>query len=736
MTLFMETEIGFTSDPDLDRPLYSIFVRWDWPEDDGWTRFRLVRKINSPAVRCEEGTVLFETTIDDWGEPGFDDAAAPPSKWVYYSAFVLTPERVWRKVGDVFDIATGDHDWTMNLPESLPGVSVSKAQQVVALADAHHDLVEFLQGPGLVLDRVMSYAESLQHFWDPTKVPPNMLRALLNTLGFHLTDSLDEGRLREVAYAVLIEWPQGHLSSIDSFVRAATGYPALVKRSNNQMLTVLDSSFESTDYLEESVTPPPTQPPPTQPPPTQPPTSPPTDLFPSYAAVRDYFDTYNGVVDFLFSYDDLLDKQTARQAGPADPLARLQASNWEPLDKELLELRRYQNFPNPPAIIPVEVLDTFFLHFKKAGFIACGRAEPTRKGIPVSWWNGARGGLFARSDVAAELSMMLDLYNFDNEFLRTLTLVSKTALTTDWQWLHTVEQEPVSLQEMSDHLLIEPDSWYGTWPGRAQPQNKPHPITRGDSEVFSFQWDPNPDPAGDIVGQPDTAILARLAPVPPLEEVVFRWEMAGTTDPDMTGTMTAWRQVIMWRSSSETIPPPDPDDPTPPLPPPTDPNSYQAVLDQYPTYQAVLNGNTSYLNVYSYTPGAGVYSTQASTYNIFHGSWVSPQEDARTSELTWRPPDGVADAWWGIEVLKPEVEVMSYQKVLDENASYTDLQAAYGSYQALASSPPVFGWSKGAQHIALKAEVRAGIFGRPYWGVPVIEVSDKADIDLVVVDDV
>ena len=239
----MQTRVSMTPDTDLDRPLYTTEIRWEWP-GGVWDRFRLVRRLHSPAARCEEGSVLFETKPEDWGDPVYEDPSPPPDRWVYYTAFILNEDRVWLPVGSTAELGTGDHDWTLNLPELLPGVSVSKAQQVVARADADQQVVEFLQGPGLVYDRVIAYGESMQHFWDPMKVPPAMLPALLDTVGIRLNTALSDARLREVAAALLRNQPLGDMKSVYDFAKAATGYPVRVGISNNMMLSPLDSSFE------------------------------------------------------------------------------------------------------------------------------------------------------------------------------------------------------------------------------------------------------------------------------------------------------------------------------------------------------------------------------------------------------------------------------------------------------------------------------------------------------------
>jgi hypothetical protein len=689
----MQSAISMTPDADLDRPLYGTRVEWTWPEEGDWTHFRLVRRLNSPARRCEEGAVLLETTRQAWGDPVYEDLGAPPGRWAYYTAFVLTLTRIWTAVGSTYDMGTNDHDWTVNLPELLPGVAVSRDQQVVARADANSQLVEFLQGPGLVLDRVVSYAESMQYFWDPLRVPPSMLSALLQSLGLDRDDTLTDARLREVAHALLVARPQGALDTIRVFASAVTGYPTQVRESHNRMLSVIDSSFEATTNIAENMG---------------------TyaemlayvtyqqllNTVPQYLAVESTTHSYKVVTLAWANYDDLMQGvapfyafsfATGPPAGTINSYRALShfgrskdvhflaQSNWAPLDPKTMELRRYEYYPTPPKAIPVETLGTFFLHTDQGVTLTCGEDEPMLKGIPVSWWNAARGGVFARSSGTAELEMRLQLYDLDETLLRTVTLVPRTTLTRDWQWLHTEEDQPQFLNEVQETLLVNPATWEWTWADKAEPQTAPTVVpprpTGPQVDHLLFSWNDDPDPAGDIDNQPPTAAMLRPVTLYGHEVVTFSWEMAGTAHPVVTN-MTPWRLVIAWETG-----------------------------------------------------------TPAMT-NWEHSSWIAPNKDTVIADLVWRPQSGLAQAWFGIEVMRPDLRLNTYLRVTQDHASYQALSGAFADYDGLIKDPTRNGWTIPTQHLAVHAEIRSGTTGRAYWAVPVLEVTGEADIDLVVVDDV
>ena len=673
----MTTQATMTPDRDLDRPLYSITIRWTWP-GGAWTHFSLVRKMNSPAHRREEGSIVLETRPEKWRDPVFEDQGAPPDRWVYYTAFVLDMNRVWIEAGHVYEMGTGDHDWTLNLPELLPGVSISNEKQVAAKADPDHQLVEFLQGPGLIYDRVMTYGETIQYFWDPLKVPPNMLPALLATLGFAPNETLVDDRLREVAYALLIERPQGSLQSIETYAKAVAGVPVFVQESNNRMLSTMDSSFEGVTRTDPDV------------------------IESTYEDMRDLGPSYETVRANYFNYRDIL----IHTMPGANSLDLIKKSHWTPQDKTLLQLRRYEYYPVPPPTLPVEVLDSFFLHFLKAGRIACGETDVLSGAVPVSWWKYLRGGLFARG-AGTTLTMTIDLYDFDGDLLRTVTPFAPVALTDDWVWYHTPDHLPIPITQLVDNILGSPDLWAADWYGKAQPQDEP--ILAGGN--LEFRWNTDPDPQGAIEDQPIIASQARLISVAGLDEIQYSLTMLGQHP---LFAQTPWRLVIRWDigSAKNTYIYHTP-------PSTTALSHYDQFPVQYKSYQDITN----------FVPPDRQYQEQLS-------GWIPPSNQTTIADLDWKPPTGVTEAWFGIDVQRPELSYNTYGRVKAREDDYQDVKSTFTDFRDVRDQPVDGGWSTPAMHTALRMEVRSGVTGRAYWAVPVIEVTGQADIDLVVVDDV
>lgn len=242
---------------DIENPQFVITVNWTWPEQTErvWTHFRLVRKKRSPAVRIEEGQTMVEVAFDDILaqeediDPQFRDPQPPPGEWIFYSAFVLDDNRIWNYAGAIKELGIADYDWSLRLPELLPGVAVSHEQGVAHPADQSHDLVQFLQSPGAFLDYAVTSAESMQHFWDPEMVPPHFLPALAKSWGYPYNLSLDMSRAREVLAALRLP-SQGSLASLQRMASAASGCLTTISISNNLMLDVNDSSFESGDIAD------------------------------------------------------------------------------------------------------------------------------------------------------------------------------------------------------------------------------------------------------------------------------------------------------------------------------------------------------------------------------------------------------------------------------------------------------------------------------------------------------
>lgn len=242
---------------DLENPRFVISVEWTWPEGD-WTYFSLVRSIRSPVRRREEGQVVMECFATNWthtsyisGRPVYRDPQPPPDEWVFYTAFVLDPNRVWTPAGYISEIGVADYDWTLRLPELLPGIAIADRQQTVAPADQSSDLVQFFQNPGAFMDRAVTMAEATQFFWNPLRCPPQMLPHQMRSLGYAYDSALGIGRTRHVIDA-LMKPQQGTEQFISGFVQGVTGGYADVRISNNLMINTDDSSFESGDLDQTS----------------------------------------------------------------------------------------------------------------------------------------------------------------------------------------------------------------------------------------------------------------------------------------------------------------------------------------------------------------------------------------------------------------------------------------------------------------------------------------------------
>jgi hypothetical protein len=237
---------------DLEDPHFVISVEWTWPEGD-WSYFSIVRSTRSPVRRREEGQVMFEIFGQEWldsspfsGRPVYRDPQPPPGEWVYYTVFVLNADRIWIEAGHVAEIGIADYDWTLRLPELLPGVAIADRQQTMAPAEHSNDLVQFFQSPGAFLDRAVTMAEATQFFWDPLRCPPQMLQYQLESIGYEWDPTLGTMRLRTTIDS-LMKPQQGSIPFIDGFVEGVTGCVADVRISNNLMINTDDSSFESGD---------------------------------------------------------------------------------------------------------------------------------------------------------------------------------------------------------------------------------------------------------------------------------------------------------------------------------------------------------------------------------------------------------------------------------------------------------------------------------------------------------
>ncbi len=90
--------------------------------------------------------------------------------------------------------------------------------------------MQFLQTPGALLDKVVTMAEAAQYYWDPLRVPPQMLQPMGESMGYAYDEALGTGRVRHVLDA-LMGPRQGALPAIRDFAAGATGMDARWWRS-------------------------------------------------------------------------------------------------------------------------------------------------------------------------------------------------------------------------------------------------------------------------------------------------------------------------------------------------------------------------------------------------------------------------------------------------------------------------------------------------------------------------
>jgi hypothetical protein len=370
----------------LGDPHFAITVEWDWPDQAYWSHFTIIRSIRSPARRTEEGQwMLPMTERSDYrslrastGRPFFVDTQPPPGEWTYYTVFVLDVNRVWCSAGSVFEIGGADYNWTLVLPELLPGASVNVRQGVADPADQASQLTQFLQGPGSYTDIAVTMGEALQYFWDPLRVPPQNLADLALSWGYPYGNALGMGRSRELLDA-LRRPSQGSIPAITGVVEGTTGCTAVVRISENAMMNIDDSSFESGSLADTAWEP--------------------------QAGLE------------LWDY-----------AGHSSDTAK-------PIAPPNISLKYFLHVPSTAAF-PLTLKCGYKTESDGSRVLA-----PREKGVPVGGWKKIRMGCFAYDsetipvEVQAALSMGMDFYDIYERLIGTLEVLSPRTLDTDkWDW--------------------------------------------------------------------------------------------------------------------------------------------------------------------------------------------------------------------------------------------------------------------------------------------------------------
>lgn len=601
---------------------YSLRVRWTWPPNMGtdWTRLRVVRSISAPVSRVEEGSVVFEINPSqyypaDYGDAEFEDQQPPPDCWVYYTVFLLNPSRIWVVAGTIYEIGIDGEGWSYGLPSLMPGVAVSADQGILSSPEPDYTLVEFLQGPALFMDEVVSLGESLQHFWDPETVPPQMLDALLNTLGFDLDGSIGLARMRHVTKALLSR-PAGTWDYIEEFVAAATGYGTQVYQSNNLMLNVNDSSFEAGTFAGTSW-------------------GPLTAL--TYAALPTLFNAYASIPPRRATYALLL-------SSGAD-LTAINAA----------EIRKYEDYPDPEPLMPPNVSRQYFMYLNAAATMRAGATDPIRLGIPIQRWLVARGGFYAHANTdGAQMSLMLDLYDLYGEFVRQIVLVPVTTLTDRWEWYATPFDAPIPVNRSApvQDLLTTLGSWTTVFAG----YNALAAWTT-ETEGYNLTWATTPNPgnptalfAAPIAAIAQQIMSARLTVAADPGTVPWRLTMLYTTATGSSSSFSGWATpdgteqsigqewVIPATATAVWVG-------IEVLRPPVALSTFQRVLNTYSTYTAVVAAFATYTTLKSWITGGGwdgnlpvprIYTSVASAFPSYDALLSA---FASYAELTvWAPP--------------------------------------------------------------------------------------------------
>jgi hypothetical protein len=511
--VYTETTQGDLYSTGLGDPHFAITIEWDWPEGD-WTHYNIIRTVRSPARVFEEGQPMIwantehsvlclkskhpTTTIE--GRPYYVDPQPPPGEWVYYTLFFLSPDRIWIPGGSVLDIGPADHDWTLRLPEFLPGASVTVEQGVAHPADQDTTLTQFLQGPGTYLDTAVTMAEAVQYFWSPTQCPPANFEALAKSWGYGYSDSLGLGRSRAVIDA-LRRPSQGSLLAIKRIAEGATGCETAAIMSDNWMLDTNDSSFESGPPISDTA---------------WGPTASLAGLelwdYPAHSKPPDY---PKPIAPPNISYNYHLYIPTGRTLWCGFP----------PDDKD--------------------------------------NVDPIRYGIPVAGWTHVRMGCYAYDrvttpvEIRSDLTMGMDFYDINGYFIQTTTVLPTRQLSTFlWEWHGNGDAKS---PQRSKAIMIPPRDdapsdaltntakWTGsTLAGYAQPQNVAPVAVAGGMQL---SWAANPTTAGDRAFQGITGFAY------PLTEY---WKYLITIKvkavaPQLNVAPAAWRPAVAGRAYGDTV---------------------------------------------------------------------------------------------------------------------------------------------------------------------------------------
>ena len=228
-----------------------ITLEWTSPSGD-WARIKLVRNTYGFPLNVDDGTLVYEATKGtDIGY--FIDTGAIPNNVglkagipYHYSLFVLeTQASVWTKAGNAVGISIKDFNAFEQMYSALPAIYKSTTLKTITDYSDNPDLEAFLRIFGTTLDLYKTHAQLVLETYDTSKAYAPIIPVMMQQFGLTYEPELGLQQSRIfLRNATYLNGRKASYDGVKDFVRAFTGYDAIVSASKNIMLDYNDSSFE------------------------------------------------------------------------------------------------------------------------------------------------------------------------------------------------------------------------------------------------------------------------------------------------------------------------------------------------------------------------------------------------------------------------------------------------------------------------------------------------------------
>jgi len=236
-----------------------------------FTRFRIVRNQNGFPETSEDGVIVYEVTSPDGsnlsgsnamktttlkdGVDNTDPMMYPnyisiiPGKNIYYRAFLYTDQQVWVKAGDTYDVVPADTDAMKSMLNLLPRTLVSDVLSPFGVVPHKEDAVKstlynFLDGFAFTYEQMLTQIGLLKpsHNVDPANY--NTIAAEAFSVGMEPEPNLPVvNQRRLIRDAIYLYSTKGTALGLKNYAESLTGFGANITVSNNQMLSIQDSTF-------------------------------------------------------------------------------------------------------------------------------------------------------------------------------------------------------------------------------------------------------------------------------------------------------------------------------------------------------------------------------------------------------------------------------------------------------------------------------------------------------------